>query len=148
MKKKAIILAICMMLVIPVATATAALNNPPDTPTIEGPTKGKSGVSYEYEICSSDPDGDDISYCIDWGEGSGEICKDPVPSETCILETHAFASKGTYTIKVKAQDGKGGESDYATLEVTISKGQAKQLFFQAFLERLFLRFNRLRILIN
>lgn len=31
---------------------------PPATPLIEGPTSGKAGESYTYQLSSTDPDGD------------------------------------------------------------------------------------------
>ena len=121
--KKVIILGICMMLVITAITATAALNNPPSTPTIEGASSGTTGTEYEYRFCSSDPDGDDVYYCIDWGDGAGEICVGPFPSGTCITEKHTWTSDGTYQIKAKAQDSNQAESEYATLSVSMPKGK-------------------------
>ncbi len=132
--KKIIILGICMVLVIPVINATTALNSPPSTPTIEGTSSGTTGTEYEYQICSIDPDGDDISYCIDWGDGAGEVCIGPFPSGTCITEKHTWSSDGTYTIKVKAQDIHGAESDYATLTVSMPKNKAFTNPFLNFLD--------------
>ena len=119
--KKIKILIICMMLVIPVITATASFNNPPNKPTIEGSSTGKAGTAYEYNICSDDPDGDEIYYCIDWGDGSGEICLGSFPSGTCITESYTWTSDGTYTIKVKARDINQAESDEATFSVSMPK---------------------------
>ncbi len=42
-------------------------NNPPDTPTIDGPTSGKVGVEYNYTFHALDPEYDDVYYYIDWG---------------------------------------------------------------------------------
>ena len=122
--RKITILVICIMLVIPVATAAAALNSPPNKPEIEGSSSGTAGVSYDYRICSSDPDGDDIYYCVNWGDGSGEVCLGPYPSGTCITEPHTFAIDGTYTIKVKARDVYQAESDWATLTVKMPKSKS------------------------
>jgi len=144
--KKIAILAICMILVIPVVTASAALNNPPAKPTIEGTSSGTTGSSYEYKFCSNDPDGDQIYYCIDWGDESAEICLGPFNSGTCISEWHTWLVDGTYPVKVKARDVNQAESDWATLSVTMPK--AKPIFFPMFLENLFLKFPILRILFN
>ena len=62
MLKKIIILGLCMVLVIPAVNAAVLLNNPPEIPNIDGPAKGKAGTEYEYQLCSSDPDGDKLSY--------------------------------------------------------------------------------------
>ena len=44
-------------------------NNPPEKPKIDGKTSGKVGNSYSYVFTSIDPDGDQVSYFIDWGDG-------------------------------------------------------------------------------
>jgi hypothetical protein len=121
--KKIKILILCMMLVIPVATANAVFNNPPEKPTIDGPPSGKAGTSYDYNFCSNDPDGDDIYYCVDWGDGSSEICVGPFPANTCVIESHTWSSDGTYTIRVKARDVYQAESDWATFSVTMPKNK-------------------------
>ncbi|GAG49194.1 unnamed protein product, partial [marine sediment metagenome] len=41
-------------------------NDPPDTPEIYGPTRHEVGVEYEYTFVTTDPDGDEIYYYIDW----------------------------------------------------------------------------------
>jgi len=112
-----------------------SINNPPSTPTIDGPSSGTTGVEYEFQICSTDPDGDDITYCMDWGDGAGEVCLGPFTSGTCLTEKHTWSSDGTYTIKVKARDINQAESDWATLEVKMPKSKPyfNTLFYQ-FLE--------------
>jgi hypothetical protein len=121
--KKIKILILCMILVIPVVTANAAFNNPPEKPTIEGPPSGKAGTSYDYNFCSDDPDGDDLYYCVDWGDGSAEVCLGPFPANTCVTESHTWSSDGTYTLRVKARDVYQAESDWATFSVTMPKNK-------------------------
>ncbi len=99
------------------------MNSPPNTPTIEGPASGKAGVSYSYDICTSDPDGDDVSYCIDWGDDSGEVCIGPYPSGTCVEVSHTWTEQGSYTIKAKARDINQAESDWAMLTVSMPLDQ-------------------------
>jgi hypothetical protein len=115
-------------------------NNPPATPTIEGPHSGKAGTAYDYNFCSSDPDGDDIYYCVDWGDGSGEVCLGPFPSNTCITQSHTWTSDGTYTIKAKARDSNQAESEWATFSVSMPKNKANSKplflsFLQSFFEK-------------
>lgn len=98
-------------------------NNPPEKPTIEGPSSGKTGTAYDYYFCSSDPDGDDIFYCVNWGDGSGEICLGPYLSNTCITVSHTWTIDGTYTIKAKARDSNQAESDWATFSVSMPKSK-------------------------
>jgi hypothetical protein len=105
------------------STFAGAENNPPSAPDIDGPTSGKEGKEYEYKFKSVDPEGDDIHYCIDWGDGSSEICIGPFPSGSTASARHTWTTQGTYTIKAKAKDIHDAESDWATLEVTIPKNK-------------------------
>jgi len=97
------------------------VNNPPDIPAIDGPAKGKPGTEYTYDICASDPDGDNIYYCINWGDGTAEVCIGPYPSGTCATAKHTWTKKGTYTVKAKARDIYDAESDWGTLSVSIPR---------------------------
>ena len=103
-------------------------NNPPDTPIIDGPTEGTAGEQYTYEVCSTDPEGDDIVYCIDFGDDTGEVCVGPFPSGTCVSVDHTWTEEGAYTVKVKATDIYGAESDWATLEVEMPVNQHSYSF--------------------
>ena len=145
--KKILVIGIFLTLLIPVIATTGIANSPPTKPHIEGPTSGQSGTSYTYELCSEDPDGDDITYCIDWGDGSSEVCLGPYPSGTCVQASHSF-SEGTHTIKVKARDSNQAESDEATLAVSIPKSFSFMPFLQLFFEKLLEKFTFLRILLN
>ncbi len=94
-------------------------NSPPETPEIDGPTSGKAGVEYNYTLSSTDPDGDDVFYCVDWGDDTGEVCMGPYASGEEVTVSHIWTEQDTYTIKVKAKDTYDAESDWATLEVSM-----------------------------
>jgi endogenous inhibitor of DNA gyrase (YacG/DUF329 family) len=112
-------------------------NQPPSTPTIDGPTEGTAGEQYTYEVCSTDPEGDDIIYCFDFGDDSDEICIGPFTSGTCQTIDYTWAEEGTYVVKVKATDVYGDASDWATLEVVMPVNQQLEMhpLFQRILER-------------
>ena len=137
-----------MVLVIPAVNAAVILNDPPEIPTIEGPPKGKAGIEYEYDFCSSDPDGDDIYYFIDWGDGTVEDWFGPFPSNTCITEKHTWATDGTYTIKCKARDTNQAESDYGRLNVQMPHTYTRNIIFQTILQMIYQRIQNLRIFFN
>jgi len=110
------------------AIPTGGDNSPPETPEIDGPTSGKAGVEYNYTLSSTDPDGDDVFYCIDWGDDTGEVCMGDDTGEVCmgpyasgeeVIVSHIWTEQDTYTIKVKAKDTYDAESDWATLEVSM-----------------------------
>jgi len=94
-------------------------NTPPSLPLIDGPSKGKAGSSYEYHIVSTDNEGDNIRYYIDWGDSSEETWTPPSPSGTIVTVPHTWNETGAYSIKVKAKDEGQAETQWATLEVSM-----------------------------
>lgn len=97
------------------------LNQPPNPPSILGKNSGKAGKTYKYTFTSSDPDGDDISYYIDWGDGNITSWTSFQASNTSYSENHSWSLKSNYTIKAKAKDIYGEESSWATLDITMPK---------------------------
>ena len=93
-------------------------NNPPGAPIIKGPTSGKPGVEYDYTFNSSDDEGDELKYLIDWGDGIEEVIE-VFPSGTEAPASHAWSKKGSYNIKAKAEDQWGALSDLGSLNVTL-----------------------------
>lgn len=110
------------------------INSVPDKPKINGPVFGVTGIGYKYKFNSLDVDGDDIYYCIDWNDNTGEVCIGPYSSNEEIKVNHIWNENGKYSIKVKAKDEFGGESDWATLEVTMPKNKIINTSFLQFLE--------------
>jgi hypothetical protein len=96
---------------------TAGENHPPNTPTITGQETGKVGQRYNYTFNAIDPDGNDVYYFIDWGDTTNSSWIGPFPSGNEIIKSHTWSKKGTYTIKAKAKDVHGDESDWKTLSV-------------------------------
>jgi len=99
-------------------TISIVENEPPNKPTITGPINGKPGVTYLYIFVTTDPDGDEVSYYVDWGDGNISGWKGPYDSGEEAFATHSWSSQGIYAIKVKAKDTLDDESDWGTLEVT------------------------------
>jgi len=108
-----------------------ASNEPPNPPTIDGPTEGKAGESYDYTFTTTDPDCDDIRLYVDWGDDSVEEWIGPYNSGEEVTLSHIWDEKGTYEIKAKAKDIFDEESDWATLEVTIPRSKAVFDLFQS-----------------
>jgi agmatine/peptidylarginine deiminase len=99
-------------------------NDPPNAPEILGETNGKPGKTYSYDFKSTDPNGDQVSYYINWGDGDTTDWTSFQDSGTSYLEDHVWANVGKYTIEAKAKDTYGAESDWESLEVDIKKGKA------------------------
>jgi hypothetical protein len=103
----------------PIWQFTTKTNNPPDTPTINGPAKGKVGVATDYNFTATDSDSDEVYYFIDWGDLTNSSWIGPYPSGNTVIKSHIWSEKGTYTIRAKAKDSYDAESDWATLSVTM-----------------------------
>lgn len=120
------------------------INNPPEKPTITGPQKAKAGNNLEFFISTNDPEEDDVYYCIDWGNGSDEVCIGPFQSGEQIQVNHIWEEKGTYIIKVKAKDIEDAESDYAELSISLPRSKEihrNSIFFKIL--EIFSNFNNL-----
>ncbi|MBE3137721.1 MAG: PKD domain-containing protein [Thermoplasmata archaeon] len=98
-------------------TTSTAPNNSPNAPDISGPSQGKAGVNYTYNFTATDPDEDQISYYVDWGDSTSTGWLGPYTSGYQLTVNHKWSSKGTYIVKAKAKDAHDAESDWATLDV-------------------------------
>jgi hypothetical protein len=114
----------------------------PEAPTITGPNKGVMGQDYNFTVVATDPDGDDISYFIDWGDGKITETKNFWSGKVVTLN-HTWNEKGAYLIKGKAIDEYGLESNWSEFEIIIPRYKATfnnifQWFFKHFpiLERI------------
>jgi len=124
-------------------------NNPPGTPSINGPLEGQVGEEQEYAFCSFDSDNNPVSFFIDWGEGNDPSWSGDYASGEDVRITHTWEEEGTYIIGVKARDTLGEESDWAYLEVTMPVNQQTSYpLFYWFLERFPNAFPILRYLLE
>ena len=76
----------------------------PEKPVIDGPTKSRRETMCTYTIIAVDPDGDNVSYFIDWGDGSNSGWVGPYQSGEAITVSHSWMMNGVYQIQVKAKD--------------------------------------------
>ncbi|MBC7128140.1 MAG: PKD domain-containing protein [Thermoplasmatales archaeon] len=106
-----------------VFSALAIANNPPEKPTINGPSSGEAGKEYTFTAVANDPDGDKIFYCFDWGDGN-EFCTQYVNSGQQVEAKHTWQEKGTYVVTVTATDEHGAKSEPATLQVSMPLSQS------------------------
>jgi outer membrane protein assembly factor BamB len=113
-------------------------NSSPSTPTIDGTSSGKAKQNYNYTIVSTDPEGNNISYYVNWGDGTNTGWIGPYTSGEEQTVNHTWNKKGTYTIQVKAKDNYSAESDWETLSVTMPF--SFEIPFQQFWMKLFERF--------
>ncbi len=109
----------------------------PDMP--EGPTQGEKGVEYTYFSSTVDPQGDQVYYLFDWGDGSDSGWVGPFNSSEEVCSSHIWDKSGNFKIKVKAVDIDNYESIWSDpLKVMIPRNKLTfYSLFHWFLERFF-----------
>jgi hypothetical protein len=89
-------------------------SEPPSTPQApDGPNSGSASVEYTYTASSIDPEGDQILYMFDWGDGNSSGWIGPFDSGKVASASHSWTQEGTYEIKVKARDVLGARSNWS-----------------------------------
>ncbi|UCF13480.1 MAG: PQQ-like beta-propeller repeat protein [Thermoplasmatales archaeon] len=97
--------------------------NAPDAPIISGRTIGKVGKEYDYKFTSIDPNGDDVYYYIEWGDGAVEDWIGPYGSGVKITLNHTWTQKRLYTIRARAQDTDNLLGPWGELEISMPMNQ-------------------------
>jgi protocatechuate 3,4-dioxygenase beta subunit len=102
-------------------TLTYTLNSPPNTPTFYiAPPTGNTNTPVSFSVRTSDPNNDRIRYKWDWdGNGSVDETSDYYASDTNVTFMHTWNTPGIYTVRVKAQDERGAESNWASTQIEI-----------------------------
>jgi hypothetical protein len=85
--------------------------NKPSTPN--GPRLIQTGIMHTYTSSATDPNGDDVFYWFDWGDGTDSGWLGPYNSGNEGIASHNWSLQGNYEIKVKAKDVYGFESDWS-----------------------------------
>lgn len=124
------------------------MNNPPDNPDIVGPDSGSVNEEYSYTISTSDIDGDDVYYFVEWDTGSitdntGWI--GPYSSGEHITLDHAWKDQGGFVIKLQVMDIYGERSDWVTYTVTMPRYIS---IYTGFLDRLLNNFPVLKTIFS
>jgi PKD repeat protein len=78
------------------ATATVTINNQAPSANAGGPYSGVRQQSIAFSGSGNDPDGDNLTYAWDFGDGATGTGATPI---------HAYASLGTYTAILVVSDG-------------------------------------------
>ena len=96
-------------------------NTSPNIPSApSGPDNGTPNTSYTFTTTTTDPDGDEVAFKFDWGDGTQSAWTSYVDSGSSASKSHSWSAKGTYYVKVKAKDTYNAESGWsATHPITI-----------------------------
>ena len=105
-------------------------NAQPLAPTITGPSVGKKGTSCTFSFVTTDPDGDDISYYVDWGDGATEDWDGPYASGKGSSASHAWSTDGVFNVKVKARDSNGLEGPWGVHQISMPRAKVANLVLE------------------
>ncbi|PNX54024.1 MAG: hypothetical protein BV458_01540 [Thermoplasmata archaeon M9B2D] len=91
--------------------STGPVNEPPVTPAAPGgPYDGYVNVEYDFTASTTDPEGQDIYYWFEWGDGTNSDWLGPFASGATVTASHQWTEAGDYDITVKAKDELGAQS--------------------------------------
>jgi len=99
--------------------------SPNNSPNIQnhpsGSVHGYAGASYSYSTYAKDPDGDQIRYIFDWGDGAVSETEF-MDSGRSASQSHVWEGEGEYSVRAMAADSRDGESGWSPpLVVVISE---------------------------
>ncbi len=98
---------------------------PPTAPVITGPTTGYINTPYQFGFVSTDPANENLIYQIDWNDDGtvDQVLPADVtqyyPSGTQGTTSQSWASRGSQTFEVRAQDVDGNDSSWTTYTTAI-----------------------------
>jgi len=118
---------------------TIAPNQRPERVEINGPVWGFGGTEYEFSFVTTDPDGHDLVYRVDWDDGNNEEWLGPYSSGESFTLSHSWKVKGTYWIKSWAKDTIGDESLQASFKIDILTNANKEKTNNLILSKILLR---------
>jgi hypothetical protein len=86
-----------------------------------GQTLGIWNVEYSYTSSATEPDGEQLFYLFDWGDGTTSGWLGPYSSGATGTGSHSWTALGTYNVKARARDIWGAGSKWSDpLAVTIT----------------------------
>ena len=120
------------------------INHKPILPIISGPSSGKPNTPYSYDFVTADPDGDNVYIYIDMGDGAFNQWVGPHTSYDVKNMLYYWERKGAYTIRAKAKDEHGEETNWVTHILTIPRNKTLPIHSYQILEIMFKIFKTLR----
>jgi hypothetical protein len=89
-------------------------SDPPETPTTpEGPDEWVRDVETTFSTSAIEPDGEQVYYKFDWGDGNFSDWVGPYNSGETGEASHAWEILGEYEIKAIAKDEHGVQSEWS-----------------------------------
>jgi parallel beta-helix repeat protein len=120
-------------------TTFSILNLQPMAPQISGPSQGGNGIPFNFTVVATDPQGKQIYYKFDWGDGNFSDWLGPIDSSVLFKTSYAWATDGNYSIRVKAMNIDGDESNWSVVhqisiaeQINFSNVQLGVIYFKLF----------------
>lgn len=88
-------------------------NQQPIVSLLAAPTEGEPPLAVSFTASASDPDGDEVTYLYDFGDG--------VTTAGAPAASHTYTEAGTYTATVTVDDGNGGTGS-SSVTITVGDG--------------------------
>jgi hypothetical protein len=88
-------------------------SQPPNKPIITGPKTGIEGEELEFTFVTTDPEGEEVYYYIEWGDDNNSGWIGPYNSGEEVKVTHIWDVEGYYSIKALAKDGYDVKSNWS-----------------------------------
>lgn len=79
-------------------------NNPPAPPLMQGPARLRPGDAFVLLAWSVDPDGDSLSYRVNWGDGNESDWSGWFPSGERARFEHTYRDTGGFEVLARARD--------------------------------------------
>ena len=101
-----------------VSYSVPAANGAPSTPAVpSGPASASVNAPVSFSTSATDPNGDSVQYCYDWGDG---VVSNLGPAS----QSHYWTTAGQYGVKAQASDSRGALSAWsAPKTITIARAQ-------------------------
>jgi hypothetical protein len=125
-----------------------SISSRPTAPQISGPNNGQINTDYDFTFVSTDLEGDDLYYYIEWGDGEVIDWDGPYKSGEEAIFTHQWAKKQSFTIKAMAKDENDVVSDFSTFSVSMPREKTTSFYLLNFLERFPVLYNFLNVMLK
>jgi hypothetical protein len=96
------------------------ISNPPAKPVLTGPIKGVLNEVYTYTVVTTEPDGENVYYYFEWGDGTNSGWLGPYTSGVPATAQKSWSIEAVYIVQAKAKDINQVSSEWSdTLSVSI-----------------------------
>ncbi|MBN1861811.1 MAG: right-handed parallel beta-helix repeat-containing protein [Candidatus Thermoplasmatota archaeon] len=103
-----------------VSDSPFSINNYPAVAfEINGPSQGGNGIPFNFSVVASEPPGEEIYYMWDWGDGNISDWYGPYDSSIPATVTYTWATDANYSMRVKAKDAEGVETNWSAIHVMV-----------------------------